>query len=416
MKLIINSCLSFLITGTIWSQTQGTPTIPARYSELWRFQKAVIGKTQGNETTMGSYIMPEIIRLDDGTYRMFYTVNAPSSTAIKYADSHDGISWTVKTTVLQGAKDSTDREFIIGGASLVRLADKRYRMYYRATEKVQTGAPKYSLRSAISSDGVSFTKEPGVRIENSWYDLASPVSLAGHAGFYKLADGTFAVLFSGDPKGISGPSDVYFARSQDGLVWNYQDIRKVYDNWLDPVVVQRGTQYVLYAGLYVGTPDNSPRYGRVISQDGITWPSSVDSIAIVNNSGQALAVADIGALVKPDNTTILYTNFGSPSADIAMFTLESTTGINQNLPASTLSAVLVEPHHIRCTIHLSRTEHIRLMVHDILGRSVASLLDANRSQGIYTIDYPLYNLEQGIYIIHLLTPGTSQSKIVPILR
>lgn len=291
-----------------------------------------IGSMAGNEAPKsGSYLMPNIQRLDNGSYRMYYNRSTFGDDQIKYAESPDGITWTVKGIVLKGSSNPTDLTFAFGGPSVVRLADGRYRMYIRCSPKQEPNMPpKHHIISAISNDGVTFTQEPGVRIEIASNDPASQFQLAGHGAFYRLKDGTFAAIFSANLVSTSNqPSDLYLGTSPDGLTWG--NFKMLYKGFHDPTVVEKDGKFYLYT-MYLHF-----FHARGISEDGITWPETLDEILLADDTGTDLTVAragvgDLGAAIAPDGNIRIYSNYGNPSEQIAYFDLKSSSSTSDNPP------------------------------------------------------------------------------------
>lgn len=231
--------------------------------------------------------MSDVVQLPDGRLRMYYGWSGPPSspgrpptTGIKSASSKDGKTWTVESGFrLQGASDAKDRESLISGPSLVKLADGRWRMYYQSSPQGQQGkAPAFHIRSAISSDGLSFTREAGVRIEIAPYSTATGLTLAGHGtSYYIAADGTYVGIFSGNLGPNTQPSDLVMATSTDGLTWG--NFKKLYQGWHDPIVVKTAEGYKMYATYLV------EKQGVAVSSDGLTWPAQMTDITMQDELG-----------------------------------------------------------------------------------------------------------------------------------
>lgn len=279
-----------------------------------------VGQKAGNETAL-SVMMADVVRLDDGTYRMYYGASAlgtsGSLSAIKYAESGDGVTWTTKGVALQGAASTSDPEAVISGPSIVRLSDGRYRMYYQSSPvQPQRELPKLHVRSAISSDGRTFTRE-GVRVNIQAYDASSPLRLAGHGAYFIASDGTVVGVFSGEfASDAMGPSDVKIASSPDGLT--FTDFKTLYVDWHDPIVVRTADGYTILATYLV------EKQGMALSSDGKTWPAQMTGILLVDQNGKALTegdsgVGDLGGVVLPSGAIRLFTNLGNPSTDIVYF-------------------------------------------------------------------------------------------------
>ena len=190
--------------------------------------------------------MSNIIPGESSGFVLFYTLGSPNGSVIKRAPSDDGLTWHATGVALNGSADPNDTQFDLGGQSVLKLNDGRYRMYYRSCPKRASDKeiPKYQVFSAISSDGVTFAKEEGTRISNRTYDPSSPLKLAGH-GSYIAVDGGFTGIFSGSKVESTGPSDLMFVSSTDGITWSNPKTR--YRGWHDPSIKRVGKHFIMYA-------------------------------------------------------------------------------------------------------------------------------------------------------------------------
>ncbi len=289
-------------------------------SETWVLAGYAVGKTLGNESNGAA--MSEVILLPDGSYKMYYgTTLSGGLTGIKYAESSDGAAWTVKGTALQGAGSTTDPEYLVSGPSVLKLSNGQYRMYYQSAPQMAPGqTPQYHVRSAISNDAVTFTRENGVRINITAYDAASPLRLAGHGTYFYAADGqTVVAIFSGELATDSpGPSSLIMATSSDGLTFG--NVQKLYSSWHDPIVVKSNNVFRMYATYML------EKQGTAASLDGLAWPAGMTDLHFQNSQGSILTegnagIGDIGGVVLANGQIRLYTNYGSQLAsdDIVYF-------------------------------------------------------------------------------------------------
>ncbi|MBI2556058.1 MAG: hypothetical protein HYW13_01285 [Planctomycetes bacterium] len=304
-------------------------------TETWILKGYAVGKNAGNES--GGVSMADVILLDNGNYRMYYD----QMSFIKYAESSDGVSWTIKGTVLQGSSDPSDREYSVKGPSVLKLPDGRYRMYYQSGPQNQPmEEPKYHVRSAISQDGVNFTIE-GVRIEISSVDSSSPLKLAGHGTYFIASDGTYVGIFSGNFKDEMGPSELVMATSSDGLTFG--NFRMLYEDWHDPIVVKVSSGYRMYATYLL------EEQGTALSSDGLTWPSQMTQVSFVDSSGNILTegeqgVGDFGGVLQPSGTVRLFSNYGNPSENIAYYDpLDNQTPTPTPTPCEDATAIEADP-------------------------------------------------------------------------
>lgn len=116
------------------------------------------------------------------------------------------------------------------------LPDSRVRLYYVTAAEMQHG-----IGSAISSDGLNFVKEPGIRVPN----LVDP-ALVMLGDRYLLFAASIDERFARVPKGI------YYLESTDGLDFG------------EPVAVFQGND--VYDPSVLKIDDNTIRvfYGKVV--------------------------------------------------------------------------------------------------------------------------------------------------------
>lgn len=115
------------------------------------FEQVPIWKNIGTAIS-GNYADAEIIELENGVYRMYYSLE-PEVQGFKgqvySAISSDGIKWD--------KEDGERMEWAIF-PSVIKLPDGRYRMYFQN---------QGLIKSAISSDGLSWNEEYGIRIDTA---------------------------------------------------------------------------------------------------------------------------------------------------------------------------------------------------------------------------------------------------------
>jgi len=280
--------------------------------EVWVATDYAIGAFNGAEP--GGARTPDVIRLDDGTYRMYYAATEGGASVIRYAESRDGARWAVLGTVLRGASHPADPEFSVSGPRVVRLVDGRFRMYYTSAP-TSTQGPRSHVRSAISDDGVVFTRE-GVRINIAAYDLAAPFRLASHGAYFRVAGGRVVGILTGTlASGAADASHLTIGTSVDGLTFG--NFRTLYNQWRDPVVIDVDGGYRLYA------THQSGGQGTATSADGLIWPASMTPVTFVDGRSHELTEPDsgvggLGAALLPSGLA-LFAHAGHPSANIISF-------------------------------------------------------------------------------------------------
>lgn len=160
---------------------------------------------------------PALVDLGGGNLRMYYVSNDPADEgAILSATSTDGLTWTPEDGVRlrHGRPRALDSDGLIH-LNVVSLPGGGYRMYYDA---VGPGDVNWrGIVSATSADGLTWTKDDGVRIKAG----RDPIEFAGmvwspfaetYAGGYKLY---FCV--ETDPDIAKRRAGIYVATSSDGL-------------------------------------------------------------------------------------------------------------------------------------------------------------------------------------------------------
>jgi len=183
---------------------------------------------------------PTIVDLPGGKMRMYYkganTMKpGPGSIHKIYsAISSDGLTFQK-----EGLRIDSETNGDNGWASVpdaIVLSDGRVRIYYVTAAEMQHG-----IGSAISSDGLNFVKEPGMRVEN----LVDP-ALVRIGDRYLLFAASIEERFARVPKGI------YYLESSDGL------------DFSEPVAVFQGDN--VYDPSVLKVDDNTVRvfYGKVV--------------------------------------------------------------------------------------------------------------------------------------------------------
>lgn len=131
-------------------------------------------------TGISGSVTPRVVTLPSGRHRMYYTQILPrpgfpagandydnSSTRILSALSSDGIRWIPEPGVRLSAEQGGAGEFRVVSPDIVPVAHEPGRL--RMYYECCPGAQSIenSIRSAISDDGLNWTVEPGVRLETA---------------------------------------------------------------------------------------------------------------------------------------------------------------------------------------------------------------------------------------------------------
>lgn len=184
----------------------------------------------GNRAPAGvSTGQEQIFALPNSSYRMYFgTAQNASSQGIGSALSLDGLNFTLdpglRITTAQagvGASLAVDGQIpSLSSASVIQLSNGTYRMYFSTIYQNPTGAAAIApdfIESATSTDGLTWTIDPGVRI-----GAGAPyiTSSAEHPFAFVNSDGSVTLFFGREPSGPTDPaSGLYYATSTDGLTF-----------------------------------------------------------------------------------------------------------------------------------------------------------------------------------------------------
>ena len=210
------------------SETENTDVEPVVEKVLFSWEDDL-----GSRITGGS--VPFVYKLGDGRVRLYYCENSGILSAI----SNDGLTFAKE----QGVRISpgTGFELQVCDPTMVDLLGGKMRMYYKGADS-QSGGPGQSIHkiySAISSDGLTFQKE-GLRIDsetsgdNGWASVPDAVVLSD--GRVRLYYVTAANMEHGIGSSISS----------DGLNFVKESGMRV-PNLVDPSLIKIDDKYLLFA-------------------------------------------------------------------------------------------------------------------------------------------------------------------------
>lgn len=152
---------------------------------------------EGLSINNGWYWNPEIVILNDGTYRMYvedHGTDGSSLVGIVVLSSEDGFTWTYVGIAMAAASHP----------GIINLSDGRWRLYYQCGE---------SICSAISDDGLTFEKEDGTRLDS---DAASEGANVRHPCVVETSEGGYRMYYDTEAEYVGGIR-IWSAYSEDGL-------------------------------------------------------------------------------------------------------------------------------------------------------------------------------------------------------
>lgn len=185
--------------NTETNSTQST-TVSETIKKTWQEQSIVVP---------GQYADADVIDLGNGSYRLYYSAEPEMqgfNGQVYSSISTDGINWT---------KEDGVRKTWATFPDVVKLRDGKYRMYYQNAGEI---------KSATSTDGLTWVDESGIRINKneSGYNLEN----VGAGSTTILSDSTYVMVYRGTinqkyqttEKVPNQDTELYFyATSTDGL-------------------------------------------------------------------------------------------------------------------------------------------------------------------------------------------------------
>ena len=166
-------------------------------------------EVSGSSTPSGPYSDPSVVRMSDGTYRMYYAYRSGtgpgqpcSGKQLRYATSTDLIRWS--------AQPGTLLDDLGCGVPNVVYTGSEYRLYY-----VRGGAGfQHGTYMATSPDGLAWTPTNMLLTPT---DMVDP-------SVVQVADGSWLMFTADFPSGkSSGPffQKLYVGTSDDGVEWDF---------------------------------------------------------------------------------------------------------------------------------------------------------------------------------------------------
>lgn len=156
-----------------------------------------------------------ILRLADGSYRMyFHTRFGAEKPGIGSAISSDGLNFTKERGLRISAADAGFEPGVeLSPGDIVPTTDGRYRMYFSSLTPMSGDLTFNVVKSAVSDDLLNWTVEEGERVGGT-----STISGGEHPSAIANPDGS-VTLFYGRNINLA----VFYSTSQDGLTFEKED-------------------------------------------------------------------------------------------------------------------------------------------------------------------------------------------------
>ncbi len=232
----------------LFAQGQGTRSAISTNAEGTTFTAET-----GMRSTTATWGQPRVLRLSDGRIRLYYT----SGDGVRSGISTDGLTFTEES----GTRIANSTVgYAIGAMSIVPAAGVGYRAYFSDLET--PGAPPggHRIRSAVSTDLLTWTLEPGIVLGVG--ATSGITETATHPFALANADGSVTLYYQGERADltIQGGSyrGLYRATSTDGRTFTTEQKTGI-RNGGDPdvIVLANGTTMMYYG-------DVDPTIGGII--------------------------------------------------------------------------------------------------------------------------------------------------------
>ncbi|MDA0660102.1 MAG: hypothetical protein O3C60_14845 [Planctomycetota bacterium] len=259
--------------------------------------------TQAQRSGLCGAVSPRAIALPGGGYRMYYSQMLPRpgfpagandydnvSTRILSAYSVDGESWTPEPGVRLSPQQAGAGDFRVVSSEVVPVGDgSRLRMYVECCRGPQSTSN--TICSAISSDGLTWTMEPGVRVASIGHNYSSPRIIFledGRCRLY-LFDRGHGIVSLVSHDGLEFHAEAGLRIAQDGPYDGYCAFAA-------EIVQVAGSGYVMYYAGY--SRPNCAHILRATSLDGLTWQKAPQPVIAPGPGGWDAAKASEMGLIR----------------------------------------------------------------------------------------------------------------------
>jgi hypothetical protein len=100
---------------------------------------------------------------------------------------------------------------------------------------------------------------------------------------------------------------------------------------------------------------------------------------------------------------------GTSTSAIAPAEMPGTTRLDQNYPNPFNPSTVI-------SYHLASATHVRLDVFDLMGRHIATLVDAHQPEGTHRLLFQAEGLSSGVYLYRLQTPDAIFTRTMMLIR
>lgn len=311
-----------LANNVSWTKYSGNPIFPPDASN-WD-SKAVHN--------------PHII-LENSRYSLWYEANGGQGWRIGHATSADGISLFTRDSQPILSLETNDGTESDMSDPFVLHQENTYYLWYTSFLN-----GRFSTRMALSTDGISWTKQNGAVLSGTDGSWDSGGTLRGRAVIYK--DGSYLMWYAGqDARQPGGTSwRIGYATSPDGINWakgnNGQPVITPTESWEDqnvsyPDVIYRDGVYHMW---YATGPEDLPiKIVYAYSFDGINWtkPADLNPVLVQDQPWENRNIASPFVLIDGNELKMWYSAY-SVNNETGLWQIAYATAPLSELPTPTV--------------------------------------------------------------------------------
>lgn len=408
MKRIVLCLLCFVGVA----QAMRAQTLLERYKAMITLKpEEGVSFTADTTTRLANAAVPAVNLTASG----FVLMGSGASGSRTQAITPDGKTYTTLSSV-SGIHSFAD-------GSTIYLPDGRMRYLGQETSPTHTKEkPRQRIASWISNDGITWSKESGVRFQPGALDD----SIAGVPYIFHLKDSTWRLYYVGDLFGNAGKTTgkawngVRTAISTDwGMTFTAERTTNLArDGDVDPhVVYLTNGKYRMY--LKAAKSQGATIY--VESSDGLTFDTTKITTVIASNAGGVAGRYDPFVVKFPDGRVVCFhgTDDGVQGgrqkviADVGVVL----TAVTQEEQDYALN-IIPNPAFDGITIEwfMKTSGFVRITLLDVLGNEVQRLNDGVYARGEQVYTASTKGLAQGLYYIRLQTASASFMYPLHIIR
>lgn len=177
-----------------------------------------------------------VLRLSDGRVRMYHIDDGGISSSVS---TDEGVTFTFEGMRITGAAAGLSQ---LSGPGIARTSDGRWRMYFSELDTPGAAVVPLPMKSAWSSDLLTWTMDPGVRIgpgATLTGSAAHPTAIANANGsvtvfFFRNADLRLYAATSADGLSFTTESAVLSEAADPDIVTLPDGGLRMYYNWFVP--------------------------------------------------------------------------------------------------------------------------------------------------------------------------------------